>query len=565
MAGDPTVGKNAPAYGISIQRASHQIWFPHKTTIEVTGTHTNTIRYVYEDGTPVTDANGNPIVKTEEVQLTRKLALDINQDKIEDIQNYALSHNSDETLEYIKNAQAVTADSGWTYKDAQGNVITAPYATVVSPTEAGYKASIQSTNVPGLTAGADTDGSSVTAKLQFKEDLVQNGEISSAYKAQGISAIIPDNYETVVVYTPEEVKDTLKFYDDATKSYITGVSDQTATGKENDAVEFANGASTVKSLEDKGYKSVNVTDGTPDDSNASVFTGNSFDKVDFGKFGKDGKTFVVHLTHKVVPVTPDTPDDKVPKNSKITKDDLTKTATRTIHYVENDQNGAALKDPTVQKVTYSGTTYIDEVTGKLANAKVDSKDDKGNPTSYVVDPDNKATPSITWTTSNNGKFDQLTPDSTIPKNGQNWNTTVKSVNEENAPEVSTITGKTTNEDVYVPYTLQPKTYTGVDENKTVTRTINYLDNETKEEIKGLDPVTQTTTLHRTQIKDEKGNVVGYGTISADGHGYTINNNWIIDNNGWSAQVSPDATGLGYKKTPHFDNAQDASTVPAGTA
>ncbi|WP_373271373.1 mucin-binding protein [Lactobacillus crispatus] len=558
--GSPLIGKDAPYYGISTQRASHQIWFPHQTTMEVTGTHTNTIKYVYSDGTPVTDANGNPIVKTQDITLTRKLTLDISQDKIEDIQNYALSHTSDETLEYIKNAQAVTADSGWTYTDAQGNKITSPYAEVVSPTVKGYTATIQSSNVPGIKKGAD--GSSVTAKLQFKEDLVQNGEISSDYKAQGISAIIPDNYETVVVYSvPQDVKDTLKFYDDATKSYITDAPDQTAIGKENDTVNFKDGASTVKSLEDKGYKFVNVTDGTPDDTKATILTGNSFDKVDFGKFGKSGKTFVVHLTHKVIPVTPDTPN--IPSNSKITKDDLTKTATRTIHYVENGQNGAALKDPTVQTVTYSGTAYIDEVTGQMVNAKADGKDSQGN-TTYVVDPDNKTTPSITWTTSNNGKFAQVTPDATINKDGQNWNTTVKSVNEENAPEVSKITGKTTNEDVYVPYTLQQKTYTGVDENKTVTRTIKYLDNETKEEIKGLDPVTQTTNLHRTQIKDEKGNVVGYGTISADGHSYTINNNWIIDNNGWSAQVSPDATGLGYKKTPHFDNGQDASTVPAGT-
>ncbi|MDK6748070.1 hypothetical protein QP367_24980, partial [Citrobacter sp. UMB8248A] len=77
----------------------------------------------------------------------------------------------------------------------------------------------------------------------------------------------------------------------------------------------------------------------------------------FGKFGKDGKTFVVHLTHKVVPVTPDTPN--VPSNSKVSKDDLTKTATRTIHYVENDQNGAELKESTVQTVNYTGTAYVD--------------------------------------------------------------------------------------------------------------------------------------------------------------------------------------------------------------
>lgn len=556
--GTPLTGKDAPYYGISTQRASQQIWFPHKTQMEVVGSHTNTIKYVYEDGTPVLDENGNQIVKTQNLNLTRKLTLDITDDKIEEIQKYALTHNADQTLEYIKNAQGVSEDSGWVYTDAQGNTVTDPYATVVSPVEDGYTASIESSNVPGITEGAD--GTSVTAKLQYKEELVQNGELSNNYKQNGLSAILPDNYETVVVYKKaKEVTNTLKFYDDTTKSYISTVADQTATGKENDDVNFKDGASTVKSLEDQGYKFINVTDGTPDDTNATVLSGDTFSDVDFGKFGKDGKTFVVHLTHKVVPVTPDTPN--VPSNSKVSKDDLTKTATRTIHYVENDQNGAELKESTVQTVNYTGTAYVDVVTGQMVNAKADGKDAQGN-TTYVVDTDNKKQPSITWTTDNNGKFAQVTPDASIKKGDDTWTTGVKSADEKNAPDVSTITGKTTNEDVYVPYTLSQKTYTGTKETKTVTRVINYLDNETKQPVS--DAVEQTTTLSRTQIKDEKGNVIGYGTVSEDGHSYTLNNDWTIDKNGWVAQVSPDETAKGYKETPHFEDGKDASTVAADT-
>ena len=556
--GTPLTGKDAPYYGISTQRASQQIWFPHKTQMEVVGSHTNTIKYVYEDGTPVLDENGNQIVKTQNLNLTRKLTLDITDDKIEEIQKYALTHNADQTLEYIKNAQGVSEDSGWVYTDAQGNTVTDPYATVVSPVEDGQTASIESSNVPGITEGAD--GTSVTAKLQYKDELVQNGELSNNYKQNGLSAILPDNYETVVAYKKaKEVTNTLKFYDDTTKSYISTVADQTATGKENDDVNFKDGASTVKSLEDQGYKFINVTDGTPDDTNATVLSGDTFSDVDFGKFGKDGKTFVVHLTHKVVPVTPDTPN--VPSNSKVSKDDLTKTATRTIHYVENDQNGAELKESTVQTVNYTGTAYVDVVTGQMVNAKADGKDAQGN-TTYVVDTDNKKQPSITWTTDNNGKFAQVTPDASIKKGDDTWTTGVKSVDEKNAPDVSTITGKTTNEDVYVPYTLSQKTYTGTKETKTVTRVINYLDNETKQPVS--DAVEQTTTLSRTQIKDEKGNVIGYGTVSEDGHSYTLNNDWTIDKNGWVAQVSPDETAKGYKETPHFEDGKDASTVAADT-
>ncbi len=554
--GTPLTGKDAPYYGISTQRASQQIWFPHKTQMEVVGSHTNTIKYVYEDGTPVLDENGNQIVKTQNLNLTRKLTLDITDDKIEEIQKYALTHNADQTLEYIKNAQSVSEDSGWVYTDAQGNTVTDPYATVVSPVEDGYTASIKSSNVPGITEGAD--GTSVTAKLQYKEDLVQNGELSNNYKQNGLSAILPDNYETVVVYKKaKEVTNTLKFYDDTTKSYITNIADQTATGKENDDVNFKDGASTVKSLEDQGYKFVNVTDGTPDDTNVTVLSGDTFSDVDFGKFGKDGKTFVVHLTHKVVPVTPDTPN--VPSNSKVSKDDLTKSATRTIHYVENDQNGAELKESTVQTVNYTGTAYVDVVTGQMVNAKADGKDAQGN-TTYVVDTDNKKQPSIAWTTDNDGKFAQVTPDASIKKGDDTWTTGIKSVDEKNAPDVSTITGKTINEDVYVPYTLSQKTYTGTKETTSVTRVINYLDNETKQPVS--DAVKQTATLSRTRIKDEKGNVIGYGSVSEDGHSYTLNNDWTIDSNGWVAQVSPDETAKGYKKTPHFEDGKDASTVAA---
>ena len=554
--GTPLTGKDAPYYGISTQRASQQIWFPHKTQMEVVGSHTNTIKYVYEDGTPVLGENGNQIVKTQNLNLTRKLTLDITDDKIEEIQKYALTHNADQTLEYIKNAQSVSEDSGWVYTDAQGNTVTDPYATVVSPVEDGYTASIKSSNVPGITEGAD--GTSVTAKLQYKEDLVQNGELSNNYKQNGLSAILPDNYETVVVYSmPQEVTNTLKFYDDTTKSYITNIADQTATGKENDDVNFKDGASTVKSLEDQGYKFVNVTDGTPDDTNVTVLSGDTFSDVDFGKFGKDGKTFVVHLTHKVVPVTPDTPN--VPSNSKVSKDDLTKSATRTIHYVENDQNGAELKESTVQTVNYTGTAYVDVVTGQMVNAKADGKDAQGN-TTYVVDTDNKKQPSIAWTTDNDGKFAQVTPDASIKKGDDTWTTGVKSVDEKNAPDVSTITGKTTNEDVYVPYTLSQKTYTGTKETTSVTRVINYLDNETKQPVS--DAVKQTATLSRTRIKDEKGNVIGYGSVSEDGHSYALNNDWTIDSNGWVAQVSPDETAKGYKKTPHFEDGKDASTLAA---
>lgn len=351
--GSPLTGTDAPYYGISTQRASHQIWFPHKTQMEIVGTHSNTIKYVDEDGNQLFDD------KTQNLNLTRKLTLDITDDKIEEIQKYALSHSADETLEYIKNAQGVSEDSGWIYTDDQGNTITNPYAEVVSPVKDGFTTSIESSNVPGITAGAD--GTSVTAKLQYKEDLVQNGELSQNYKNNGLSAILPDNYETVVVYKrAQEVKNTLKFYDDTTKSYITTAPDQTVTGKENDDINFENGSTTVSSLENQGYKFVNVTDGTPDNPNATVLAGNSFNEVNFGKVGKDGKTFVVHLVHNQIPVGPDTPD-----KHGVDPDQVKKTYTSTLHY--QDSQGNTLSPDKQQTSTWTRQVTVDAVTNQIIN------------------------------------------------------------------------------------------------------------------------------------------------------------------------------------------------------
>ncbi|WP_298491923.1 mucin-binding protein, partial [uncultured Lactobacillus sp.] len=349
--GSPLTGADAPYYGISTQRASHQIWFPHKTQMEIVGTHSNTVKYVNEDGNQLFDN------KTQNLNLTRKLTLDITDDKIEEIQNYALTHSADETLEYIKNAQGVSEDSGWIYTDDQGNTITNPYAEVVSPVKDGYTTSIESSNVPGISTGAD--GTSVTARLQYKEDLVQNGELSQNYKNNGLNAILPDNYETVVVYKKaQEVTNTLKFYDDTTKSYITTEPDQTVTGKENDDINFENGSTIVSSLENKGYKFVNVTDGTPDDPNATVLPGNSFNEVNFGKVGKDGKTFVVHLVHNQIPVGPDTPN-----KHGVDPDQVKKTYTSTLHY--QDSQGNTLSPDKQQTSTWTRQVTVDEVTSQV--------------------------------------------------------------------------------------------------------------------------------------------------------------------------------------------------------
>ncbi|MGI1819137.1 YSIRK-type signal peptide-containing protein, partial [Lactobacillus johnsonii] len=71
----------------------------------------------------------------------------------------------------------------------------------------------------------------------------------------------------------------------------------------------------------------------------------------------------------------------------------TKTATRTIHYVANSEDGKQLQDDTTQNVTLTSSTYYtDAVTGNRVNAKQDTNGD------WIVDTENAAAlPAITWT------------------------------------------------------------------------------------------------------------------------------------------------------------------------
>lgn len=156
----PTSGKDAPYYGISTMRASHQIWFPHGTTNQAAGTHKNVIKYVYEDGTEAA-----PTV-TQEVDMTRDMTLAITPDKIKDIQNYASTHTSDETLAYIRNNYAVTEDSGW--QIAKGVNTKTAYDAVNTPKIDGYEAQIKSTNANGVTVGSAADTVKANLDIQMR-------------------------------------------------------------------------------------------------------------------------------------------------------------------------------------------------------------------------------------------------------------------------------------------------------------------------------------------------------------------------------------------------------------
>ena len=104
-----------------------------------------------------------------------------------------------------------------------------------------------------------------------------------------------------------------------------------------------------------------------------------------------------------------------------------------------------------------------------------------------------------------------------------------------------------NREYKVVYT-QNRYHKGKDtETKDVTRTIEYYDNVTHEPIPSNleSTVTQTATLKRNKIYDDQNNFIGYGTVSADGSSYTIDNSWKVDAQTWTQQDSTDLSDYGY--------------------
>ncbi|WOY89711.1 MucBP domain-containing protein [Ligilactobacillus murinus] len=333
-----------PYYGISTQRANHQIWFPHKTENQAAGNHKNIIKYVYEDGTEAA-----PTV-TQEVDMTRNLVLSITEDKIKDIQNYAANHTADETLAYIRNAYAVTGDTGWKIDNAVNTKTS--YDAVTSPTIAGYTAEIQSTNANGVTTGANA--SEVHAILDIPESIVENGQLTEAYKNNGTTGI-PANYETVVVYKKEVQNQTVTIiYQDKTNNDAVLATD-TITGKPGTELGYTT-TDKITELTNKGYKL--VTDGVPKN----------------GTFGDAPETYYVTFEHDTVTVTPndpkgpDTPinpnDPASPKYpTEAQADNLKATATLTVHY--KDEAGATKAADKTANVEVTRTVTIDKVTGEV--------------------------------------------------------------------------------------------------------------------------------------------------------------------------------------------------------
>ena len=173
----------------------------------------------------------------------------------------------------------------------------------------------------------------------------------------------------------------------------------------------------------------------------------------------------------------------------------TKTVTRTIKYVDKENEATEVATPVTQTVTLTRTNKRNKVTKVVTEG--------------------------TWST---GNWDEKASPS-VENYGPAETATVSS---------ATVTSASTDETVVVKY---PQAIEDVQESKTVTRTIKYVDKE-NEATEVATPVTQTVTLTRTNKRNKVTKVVTEGT-------------WSTGN--WDEVVSPEIANYGKPDLPKVSN------------
>ena len=116
-----------------------------------------------------------------------------------------------------------------------------------------------------------------------------------------------------------------------------------------------------------------------------------------------------HIKDGAIPVTPETQSPDIPKKPDGSQDvdpkNLTKEVDLTVYYVNSDGTKFNVDAPKNhnQQVTFTGTAYVDKVTGKLVNAK---KQDG----TWVVDDsktDKPQEPQVIWKADGKNSFDEV--------------------------------------------------------------------------------------------------------------------------------------------------------------
>lgn len=355
-------------YGIDPVIANRQnIWISNGSSINPTATHQNVIRYVYEDGTPVLDENGQAKVVRQSSDWKRTVEIAIDQNQFKNVLKNSRVDNGDDFLAaYAKAEYKVRdidgdgkSDTGWTLAGTRNSKAT--YDTVLSPELDGFKAEILSTNVPGLATGSDASQVTVTFNPKdIKDNIVVNQKISDTYWRNIVDNVELQNYETVIVYKLDKQKAAVKYVDITANEVLNPTVE--LEGRGGEAIDYST-ASRIQEYRRQGYNL--ISDGFSE----------STDKV-FDKDASVDQEFVVNLEQRVVPVGPNDPDP-IPGKPVTPEDpapwpDSVKTEVKTrrqiVERIVNykiKQNGQDVVRPVKNLLTYERTFYVNLVTGNV--------------------------------------------------------------------------------------------------------------------------------------------------------------------------------------------------------
>ncbi|WP_225209029.1 mucin-binding protein [Limosilactobacillus walteri] len=373
-----------------------------------------------------------------------------------------------------------------------GNEANKPAAPADSPTQT---INWTKTNTTDKVTGATTEGTWTPDKSGFTS--VTSPNLTNYTPDQAVANFTtpqPNRDQVVtVVYNPNpEVaqKADLIVYDKTDNNKQLNNFDN--SGKAGTQISFSGAANYVADLIAKGYKIDSFVNDQNVTSNPSSYGQITYDNFDNN--AASDQHFKLYLVHDTENAT------------------QTKNTTSTVHYVVSDGKTTPPADHT-ETITWTQPGTKDKVTGTFT------------PTGNWTTPDHYTdvpTPNLEGYTPDRSNVPAPTPDPNT-----NPNTTV----------------------TYNPKTPEAPTYTGTEETRDVTRTINYYDKVTGAKIPSDliagNPTTQTVTLKRTHVVSSTGQDMGYGTISNDGKTFTKSAGDGWNTGSWDQVVSPDLQNAGY--------------------
>ena len=253
------------------------------------------------------------------------------------------------TVTYTKNGKIIPVDKN-------GNPITGADQPVF-PTDPTDPTKVDSGNIP---------------------DLSDKGYHPLDKNVKPSDPVDPDSEDPSKDITVKYVKSgtiSVKYHDNTEDKDIDGYG-KNASGDEDDPFSY-DPTHDLNTLTDQGY----VLDG-------------DMPKIP-AKFTDGAQEVIIYLKHGVVPVTPKTPSTDIPKNTvkEAQPDQLTKEVHLTVNYENSDGATFTGDVPTnhKQQVTFTGTAYVDKVTGELVNAKQQADG------TWVVDDSKTDKPQVIWT------------------------------------------------------------------------------------------------------------------------------------------------------------------------